>query len=511
MQSELLIVPPATPEELVAAEYFYQPASPNTDSESHKEESQSDNKDLVALAIRHSPIEPTMATQTHSRLATHIARGNVTLPNVPPIFIPAPHRPPTPPPRAPTPGTPGGGGGGGGGGGRGGGRGGGGGGGGGGQANHPALPNLRLCGNPPEIFTGEREKADRFLSQLKCYYLANIGVPEFNFWIRKVVIACTYIQGPLVDKWVDRAVDWLSRLDPLIDDIEDVWVQFLDAFAEQFQDSQKGKRARTGLESIKMTWPLIDQYIQDFEQLAAEAGYTLGDAPTNRYFVRGLVPSVGKDVFKPSPSDDYQVLKKRAIDSVISQKAINQIFGRRDNNQMGRFVPEQRQQRNNQNRFQGYNSSNAPRCLNDTPVPMDLSRTRGFRQGGQRAQTRVTQLQDPQGNPIKLPDGYQLISVAQVQNGEGQQQRRPFQGNCSNCGQPGHLARNCKQQKKAKISYVAEGPLIDWEPADSYAPSQPPAKLSTLKSQIDNLTAQERDDLAKQFGAVEGEQDFPSA
>ena len=135
-------------------------------------------------------------------------------------------------------------------------------------------------------------------------------------------------------------MDWLSRLDPLIDDIEDVWVQFLDAFAEQFQDSQKGERTRTGLESIKMTWPLIDQYIQDFEQLAAEAGYTLGDAPTNRYFVRGLVPSVGRDVFKPSPSDDYQVLKKRAIDSVISQKAINQIFGKRDNNQMGRFVPE---------------------------------------------------------------------------------------------------------------------------------------------------------------------------
>ena len=142
---------------------------------------------------------------------------------------------------------------------------------------------------------------------------------------------------------------------------------------------------------------------------------------------------------------------------------------------------------------------------------MDLSHTRGFRQGGQRTQTRVTQLQDPQGNPIKLPDGYQLISIAQVQNGEGQQQQRPFQGNCFNCGQPEHLACNCRQQKKAKISHVAEGQLVDWEPADNYTPSQPTAKLSTLKSQIDNLTAQERDDLAKQFGAMEGEQDFPSA
>ena len=110
--------------------------------------------------------------------------------------------------------------------------------------------------------------------------------------------------------------------------------------------------------------------------------YVLGDAPTDCYFIRGLVPSIGKDVFKPSPSDDYQVLKKRAVDSMVSQKAISQIFGKRDNNQMGRFVPEQRQQWNNQNRFQGYNSSNVPRYLNNMPVPMDLSHTRGFRQGG---------------------------------------------------------------------------------------------------------------------------------
>ena len=69
------------------------------------------------------------------------------------------------------------------------------------------------------------------------------------------------------------------------------------------------------------------------------------------------------------------------------------------------------------------------------PVPMDLSRTRGFRQEGQQTQMHTMQLQDPQGNSIKLPDGYQLISIAQVQNGEGQQQHCPFQGNCFNCGQ----------------------------------------------------------------------------
>ena len=151
---------------------------------------------------------------------------------------------------------------------------------------------------------------------------------------------------------------------------------------------------------------------------------------------------------------------------------------------MGRFIPEQRQQRNNQNRFQGYNSSNLPWHLNNTPVPMDLSHTRGFRQGGQCTQTCVTQLLDPQGNPIKLPDSYQLISVAQVQNGEGQQQQRPFQGNCFNCRQPRHLVCNCRQQKKAKISYVAEGQLVDWELADNYQSNNSPEPGKSVTSMV---------------------------
>ena len=92
-QSPLLFIPPATPEELIAAEYFYKPASPKIEPEIPKEESQSDKEDLITHTIRQSPIEPTMATQTHSRLAAHIARGNVTLPNTPPIPAPAPAPP----------------------------------------------------------------------------------------------------------------------------------------------------------------------------------------------------------------------------------------------------------------------------------------------------------------------------------------------------------------------------------------------------------------------------------
>jgi Retrotransposon gag protein len=387
-----LSVPSPTPPELATAKYFYHPPSPETDPEPPREDSASEKEDdPTAHNIRHSPIEPTMATQTAPpRLAHVLARANMGQPPPPPD-PPAP--PPEAPPVAPQPANPPAGGGGGGqpptGGGGGGQPPAGGGGGqpptGGTQlAAAPAVqnpPTLRLCSNPPETFDGDCTKADWFLSQLRCFYLANLGVPEFQSWMRKVIIATTYIQGPLVDGWVEGIIDWISQLNPQTDDIKDIWDQFLDGFCDQFQDTQKGERARAGLESIKMKWLLVDQYIQDFEQLARDAGYILGNAPTNQLFTKGLVESISKDVFKPAPTDDYQVIKRRAIDSIMLQKAIQQVFqkGGGGITNWGRFNQQQRQPRPPQDRFQGYNLLNAPRHLNNVLVPMDLSRTRAPR------------------------------------------------------------------------------------------------------------------------------------
>ena len=236
-----LPVPPPTPPELATAKYFYRPSSPETDPEPPREDLTSEREDdLTTHNIHHSPIEPTMATQTAPpRLAHVLARANMGQPPLPPD---PPASPPEAPPAAPQPANPPAGGGGGGQPPAGGG--------GGGQpptrgaqpapaAQNP--PTLRLCGNPPETFDGDRTKADRFLSQLHHFYLTNLGVPEFQSWIRKVVIATTYIQGPLVDGWVEGIIDWISQLNPQTDNIKDIWDQFLDGFRDQFQARRRAK------------------------------------------------------------------------------------------------------------------------------------------------------------------------------------------------------------------------------------------------------------------------------
>ena len=51
---------------------------------------------------------------------------------------------------------------------------------------------------------------------------------------------------PLINGWVKGIINWILQLNPQVDDIEDVWDQFLDGFRDQFQDMQKGKQVRAG-------------------------------------------------------------------------------------------------------------------------------------------------------------------------------------------------------------------------------------------------------------------------
>ena len=52
------------------------------------------------------------------------------------------------------------------------------------------------------------------------------------------------------------------------------------------------------LQEIKLNAREIDEYIAEFEDLARQANYTLGNAETIRLFVQGLTPSMMKDVMK---------------------------------------------------------------------------------------------------------------------------------------------------------------------------------------------------------------------
>ena len=103
------------------------------------------------------------------------------------------------------------------------------------------------------------------------------------------------------------------------DDTNAMYQQFIANFRAHFMDSQKAQRARIELQTLKMTWPEIDEYISKFKSIAHKAGYNPADHNTMQQFLQGLPQSIGQKVLKDTTVEMYDQMKKKAISITASQ------------------------------------------------------------------------------------------------------------------------------------------------------------------------------------------------
>ena len=97
-----------------------------------------------------------------------------------------------------------------------------------GGAQPQAAPtNDKIWRSLPDHFDGNRSRADDFLEELHSYLCANRANTGLQSPITHVAIALTLIKGPEVQGWVKDMGKFLDNLDPTINDIPEVWDQFL--------------------------------------------------------------------------------------------------------------------------------------------------------------------------------------------------------------------------------------------------------------------------------------------
>jgi hypothetical protein len=204
-------------------------------------------------------------------------------------------------------------------------------------------------GSLPQLFNGEQKLGWAFLNQLTNYFQANSQVPGLNSPICKVSITLTLFQGQQVAAWVSDMGSWIDALDPIDNDIQEVWDTFMQEFNNHFSDSQLQQRARLELNKCKMCFPDVDQYISDFKDPVWQAGYIISNKETIRFFLNGLMPSILDEVIRTPFPTTYGEYKAKAMEITKGRQMIKLIWARRGLPNPRSFYATFRQ---NQNQFQ---------------------------------------------------------------------------------------------------------------------------------------------------------------
>jgi hypothetical protein len=125
-----------------------------------------------------------------------------------------------------------------------------------------------------------------------------------------------------------------------------LWDFFLQEFEVQYLDTTREDRAHAEITKLKLKDNDIDTYIDKFEELAWQAGYTLGSPESIQLFKEGLSYPILANIIRAPTVSGYYAIKERATHSAMAQR---KLAAKRTSEQNPPFVPFQNQRPNYNN------------------------------------------------------------------------------------------------------------------------------------------------------------------
>jgi hypothetical protein len=126
---------------------------------------------------------------------------------------------------------------------------------------------MRVMGNKPENFYGDRAKADTFIEDVKAYLWLNEDMAGYNSPKNKIAFTLTCMKGNEVSGWTRAMGEMLDTL-PRDQNVPLLWDFFLQEFEVQYLDTAREDQAQAEITKLKLKDNDIDAYIAKFEELA---------------------------------------------------------------------------------------------------------------------------------------------------------------------------------------------------------------------------------------------------
>jgi hypothetical protein len=179
--------------------------------------------------------------------------------------------------------------------------------------------NDKLVGNTPLIFTGDQTRAEEFITQWQLYKGVNITNDLMRNAYQRAMLFLTYIQGPIVNKWVKGVNAWLrgqiinQRWHPTN---KRLWNEVFDSFNRQFANVMEQEDAQAALaKGLQLEKGDLDKLITEYEQLVHHAGYNINQDLVLRIFTSALPNSMYEYILRTllQPAT-YEQWRAAAID-----------------------------------------------------------------------------------------------------------------------------------------------------------------------------------------------------